>query len=254
MSAPRHGPPRGEAHVWVVREPERPDELRRCLELLSPEEERRRRVVVPSQRAGYAAAHAALRLVTAACRGCEPADVAFRRGAFGKPYVAGDPGLRVSLSHTEGLALVAVGRDGPTGVDVERIVPLRDPDGLRRQTLSAWEAARWPAHRDDTLHSGLFTHWTCKEAVLKALGTGLAGDLTAVRVTPGSRRSGPVRVHAAPGPARRTWRLELVDVGPRFRAAVAVAGDVEVVRVLRLDPGARPEPPPARCVPCATAP
>ncbi|MFF8971237.1 4'-phosphopantetheinyl transferase family protein [Streptomyces sp. NPDC014995] len=251
MSEVRRGPPRGEVHVWAVREPETEAALERCLEVLTPRERDRWRHLVPSERALYAAAHAALRAVTAACRGLPPGDVAFRRGTFGKPYVAGDPGLRVSLSHTRGLALVAVSRDGPTGVDVERLVPLRDPSALRRQVLSAWEAERWPPGREGPLHEGLFTHWTCKEAVLKALGTGLAGDLTAVRVTPGARRDGPVPVHHAPGSARRRWRLRLVDVGPEFRAAVAVAGGGDVVRLRRLEPGERPGPAGARAGPGA---
>ncbi|MFJ2830804.1 4'-phosphopantetheinyl transferase family protein [Streptomyces sp. NPDC087263] len=244
MTRARHGPPPGEAHIWAVPEPgpgpRREAVVRRCVELLSPDEVRRWRHVVPSQRALYASAHAALRAVTAAYSG-RPADrIAFVHGRFGKPYVSGDPGLRVSLSHTDGMSLVAVSRDGPTGVDVERIKPLRDPAGLRRQVLSEWEAARWPADCEDDLHSGLFTHWTCKEAVLKAMGSGLTGDLTAVRVTPGARRRGRVTLHAVPGAAARSWTLQLIDVGPEFRAAIAVADGGEVIRLFTLAPGERP--------------
>ncbi|GGN92791.1 hypothetical protein GCM10011579_091010 [Streptomyces albiflavescens] len=244
MTAARLGPPAGEVHVWAVREPGPGSEkaLWRCLELLSPDELRRWRHMVPSQRALYASAHAALRAVTAAYADLMTSQVTFSVGKLGKPYVCGDPGLRVSLAHTEGMSLVAVSRDGPTGVDVERIRPLRDPAGLRRQVLSDIEAEHWPADREGPLNSGLFTHWACKEAVLKALGSGLAGDLTAVRVSPGARRSGPVRVQSAPGSATRVWNLHLIDVGPEFRAAVAVAGGGDVVRVLALDPGERPEP------------
>ncbi|PBC60239.1 hypothetical protein BKI49_29885 [Streptomyces sp. Tue6028] len=244
-TARRLGPPAGEVHVWAVREPGPGNEkaLWRCLSLLSREELRRRRTMVPSQRALYASAHAALRSVTAAYAGRHPSEVAFVRGRLGKPHVAGDPGLRVSLAHTEGVSLVAVSRDGPVGVDVERIRPLRDPAGLRRQVLSDEEAERWPADREGPLNSGLFTHWACKEAVLKALGSGLAGDLTSVRVDPGARREGPVRVHAAPGSAARGWNLRLVDVGSEFRAAVAVAGGGGTVRLFALEPGERPRPP-----------
>ncbi|WP_406334219.1 4'-phosphopantetheinyl transferase family protein [Streptomyces sp. NBC_00203] len=242
----RPGPPAGEVHVWSVREPGPGQEtaLWRCLDLLSPDELRRWRHMVPSQRTLYASAHAALRTVTAAYTGLTASQVTFTAGRLGKPYVSGDPGLRVSLAHTEGMSLVAVSRDGPTGVDVERIRPLRDPAGLRRQVLSDHEAAQWPADREGPLNSGLFTHWACKEAVLKALGSGLAGDLTAVRVTPGARRAGPVRVQSAPGSAARTWNLQLIDLGTEFRAAVAVAGGGGVVRVYPLEPGEWPEPPP----------
>ncbi|MER6632157.1 4'-phosphopantetheinyl transferase superfamily protein [Streptomyces sp. NPDC000987] len=241
MNRARYGPPPGETHVWVVPEPgpgpRREALLQRCAGLLSPEERRRSDRVVPSARTLYACSHAALRAVTALYSGRSPDRVAFVRGKFGKPYVGGDPGLRVSLSHTDGLALVAVSRDGPVGVDVERVAPLRDPAGLRRQILSPWEDPRCPGSAEDPSHGALFTHWTCKEAVLKALGTGLAGDLTAVWVAPGERRGGPVRVHRAPGDPGRAWRLWLIDAGPGFRAAVAVAGGGDVVRVLGRLPG-----------------
>ncbi|MEU5100168.1 4'-phosphopantetheinyl transferase superfamily protein [Streptomyces sp. NPDC020996] len=241
MNRARNGPPPGETHVWVVPEPgpgpRREALLQRCAGLLAPEERRRFGRIVPSARTLYACSHAALRAVTALYSGRSPDRVAFVRGKLGKPYVSGDPGLRVSLSHTDGLALVAVSRDGPVGVDVERVTPLHDPAGLRRQILSPWEDPRCPGSAEDPSHGALFTHWTCKEAVLKALGTGLAGDLTAVWVAPGERRGGPVRVHRAPGDPARAWRLWLIDAGPGFRAAVAVAGGGDVVRVLGRLPG-----------------
>ncbi|MFI0965120.1 4'-phosphopantetheinyl transferase family protein [Streptomyces sp. NPDC021080] len=245
MSPVRPEPPPGEVHVWTVPEPGPGQEaaLWDCLALLSPDELRRQRRMVPSQRALYASAHAALRSLTAAYTGLPASRVAFLKGAFGKPYVSGFPGLRVSLAHTEGMSLIAVSRDGPTGVDVERVRPLRDPAGLRRQVLCDLEAAAWPADHEGPLNSGLFTHWACKEAVLKALGSGLAGDLTAVHVAPGARREGPVRVLAAPGSPSRVWNLHLVDLGTGFRAAVAVAGGGALVRVFGLAPGTRPRLP-----------
>jgi 4'-phosphopantetheinyl transferase len=250
MSGVQHGPPTGEAHVWAVREPPpgpgREAVVERCLALLTPPEVRRYERVVRPQRALHACAHAALRAVTAAYTGLRAPQVAFTTGEFGKPYVASDPGLRVSLAHTAHMALVAVTRDGPVGVDVERITALHDPVGMRRQVLSPWEAARWPESADDALQSGLFTHWTCKEAVLKAIGSGLAGDLTAIQVAPGARRSGPVPVHALPADAAtRTWALQLIDLGPEYRAAVAVADGGSLVRAFHMAPGSIPSVPPA---------
>lgn len=258
MSGVQHGPPIGEAHVWAVREPPpgpgREAVVQRCLALLTPPEVRRYERVVPPQQALHACAHAALRAVTAAYTGLRAPRVAFTTGEFGKPYVASDPGLRVSLAHTDGMALVAVTRDGPVGVDVERITALHDPAGMRRQVLSPWEAARWPETAEDTAQSGLFTHWTCKEAVLKAIGSGLAGDLTAIQVAPGARRSGPVPVHALPAAAAtRTWALQLIDLGPEFRAAVAVADGGSLVRAFHMAPGSIPSVPPALPAPLPPA-
>ena len=259
----------GEVHVWAVAEPQAEDQeaLRNCLALLSGEEGDRYRQMPASGRALYACAHAALRAVTASYLGVRPAEVAFRKGPFGKPYVADDPNLHVSLSHAQGLCLVAVGRDGLTGVDVELVRELQRPGSVRRQVLSDWELARCPgarAHPEDSPLAAcppdladpqgpamqrLFTHWVCKEAVLKATGKGLAGDLRSVSVDVDAwvagwaGASGPVAVHGLPPDADGSpWSLHLLDVGPRHRAAVAVAGGGVTVRRFRLGAGAVPVP------------
>ncbi|MEV7414857.1 4'-phosphopantetheinyl transferase superfamily protein [Streptomyces sp. NPDC089919] len=257
MDGARHGPPAGEVHVWAtpaVREDQQ-GALGRCLALLSPQEGERWRRIVPEHRALYASAHAALRVLTAAYAGVRSDEVRFVAGRFGKPYVAGHPALRVSLSHTAGLSLVAVSRDGPIGVDVERLHPLESPAALQDMVLSRWEAARWPARHPPGEPGRLLTHWACKEAVLKAIGCGLTGDLATVEVDPGERRSGPVPLRGLPaGSGRRAWALHLLDLGPGrrdYRAAVAVAGGGRRVRLSWLPPDALPaaprphRPPPA---------
>lgn len=242
-------PPAGQVHVWAIPEPELRDELThlRCKRLLSPSELARWEVQAPEQQLLYASAHAGLRAVTAAYTGQWPAQVRFLTGAHGKPFVAGHPGLRVSLSHTRGMSLVAVSSDGPTGVDIERVRPFGSASLSPDLVFSPWEHARWSAIGSDARARALFGYWACKEAVLKALGSGLTGDLRTVQVDPGVGTTGPVAIHGLPlvRSSRRPWSLHLVNAGPQYRAAVAVAGGGTTVRTFVLPPGTVPRRPPA---------
>jgi phosphopantetheinyl transferase len=97
------------------------------------------------------------------------------RTASGKPYFPGDP-LFFSLSHTDGLAVCAVS-SAPVGADAERIRPRRP--GLAARVFAPDERD-WLAAQTDA-DEALLALWTRKEAWAKYTGTGLAGDLRAIR-------------------------------------------------------------------------
>jgi 4'-phosphopantetheinyl transferase len=83
-------------------------------------------------------------------------------------------GLQVSLSHSRGLAAAAVTAIGPVGVDLEPVRPV-EALVLARRWFPAREAAwlaRVPSGQRDAAFLAL---WTQKEAIAKALGTGLRG-------------------------------------------------------------------------------
>lgn len=127
---------------------------------------------VPRERAPRAAAHALLHRTIAACLAGGRTTVLSRSPA-GAPLVkspAGDTALYVSLSHTEGLAAVAACREAPIGVDVERSSLLID-DTHPRLALADRERARFEASARQP--RVFWQAWMRKEAVGKALGTGL---------------------------------------------------------------------------------
>lgn len=88
----------------------------------------------------------------------------------GKPVL--DAALAVSLSHRPGLTLVGLA-EGGIGVDIE-LIPADDPLALARDHFAPAEHA-WLAALPATARPRAFTWlWTAKEAVLKALGRGIA--------------------------------------------------------------------------------
>lgn len=129
-------------------------------------------------------AHTLARREAAARLGVPIGEVALGKEPLGRPMILGFPGLRLSISHSRGLAAVVVA-DTPVGVDVEL---LRERPVVLLARRFAADEADWVRKRP-----GDFFHlWTQKEAVGKALGVGLRdGGLT--RAMPLPPDSGTMR-------------------------------------------------------------
>ncbi|MDX6263497.1 MAG: 4-phosphopantetheinyl transferase [Kribbellaceae bacterium] len=160
----------------------------------------------PVERDQRSAAHALLlelagTLLTATRFGGSPV---LRHDAVGAPHV--DP-LWVSLSHTDRLVAVVAGLSGPVGIDLEDRYP-RDVTALAHRWFTPAELI-WMAGQPEELEA--FLHlWTAKEAVGKALGTGLRNA--------GLRREMPLT--GGPIPSER--HLALVHLPVLADAVVAV--------------------------------
>ncbi|UJP06308.1 MAG: 4'-phosphopantetheinyl transferase superfamily protein [Nitrosomonas sp.] len=181
--------------------------------LLSAEEKSRARDFHRRQdQIRFVSSHAALRRLLAAHTGVPPEQLRFGVGPQGKPYLPQYPDLQFNLSHAGTFALFALSVRGAVGVDIES--RHRDTAGLAEYVLSPLERAQawWSGPRFIEL-------WVAKEAVLKALGLGIAEYLQAVSVLPGDD-GGYSIVHQQPAwGAISAWP---VDVPQHYAAAMAV--------------------------------
>ena len=158
-------------------------------------------------------------------------------GPHGKPSLPGAPaGLDFSIAHAGDRVVVAVARGAAVGVDVEQVAEAGDLAGGRAGVLTRAERDALGAMRADLRAAGFFAYWTRKEAVLKALGTGLLTPMAELRV---SAPWQPARVEAWPGAAERDAWLEDIDAGPGYAAAVALLTEGPVSLT------SHPEPPPS---------
>jgi len=200
--------------AWLVRDMER---------LLSPDEsERARRFRFERDRRRFAVARGFLREVLGFSTGAHPRELEFRYGPRGKPRLAGEGDLAFNLSHSEDIAICAVGRGCSLGVDVERIRPFADAQRLAEQFFSPTELAvfRTVPARDRLL--SFFNCWTRKEAWVKATGDGLSRSLDDFDVTlaPGTPAR-LLRVREAPEEAER-WTLRDLAPASGYVGAVAI--------------------------------
>lgn len=146
----------------------------------------------------------------------------FRLGeeASGRPtlMLAGsERQVGVSLSHSGTRILCAVALSRRVGVDVERIRPRREWDGLARFTLHPGERSAIDALGEQLRWEAFYRAWTRKEALAKALGAGLAMPFDRILVSDaGTLAEAPEELLAGP-----PWRFASLDTGPGFAAAVA---------------------------------
>ncbi|WP_048832051.1 4'-phosphopantetheinyl transferase superfamily protein, partial [Streptomyces varsoviensis] len=198
--------------------------------VLSPEERRRaRRFMRPAEASHYVHAHAGVRQIMAGLLDCPPRAIRFGRepcpgcgdAAHGRPSVI-EPTttLRFNHSRSEAAWLLAVALDGRrVGADIEQIQPLNAFTGLLDGCLTPAERAYVVDTADPVRRRRRFYRcWVRKEAVLKAVGTGLAGGLTRLDVRPYEPGTALVR---ADGPGAGSFLVHDIPLGRGLAAAVA---------------------------------
>ncbi|MEU3774622.1 4'-phosphopantetheinyl transferase superfamily protein [Streptomyces sp. NPDC032472] len=179
--------------------------------LSAAERARMARFAVAADRDRYLTAHVALRILLGRRLGQRPEDVPITHaacagcgGPHGRPVVPGNP-VHFSLSHAGEFFVIAFSEHAAVGVDVERVPPSALPGALHPEE-EAELALLAPADRP----AAFARAWTRKEAVLKALGTGLQNDPTTLLVG------------TAPTPrAHPAWHLTPIPTPPTYAATRA---------------------------------
>lgn len=123
---------------------------------------------------------AALRRLLSAHTGIAPEKLVFSENAYGKPLLKSAHGLAFNVSHAGGYALIALAACGQVGVDIERCRPEAELASLSGLVLSPSERL---GHARDGFAMPFMERWVVKEAVLKALGLGIADHLQALSIT-----------------------------------------------------------------------
>ena len=122
----------------------------------------------------WVACRASLRRILGETVNLPPNAVPLVLSEFGKPSLPPPfDSIHFNLSHCTGLAVVALGIDGPVGIDLEKLD--RAPDLLEcESTFCHPEEVRNLPDETSLRSRQLLRIWTAKEAVLKALGAGLS--------------------------------------------------------------------------------
>lgn len=216
--------PDGAVQVWMLEDAQIGPACARLAHALAPDERARALAYRHARhRDGYIARRGLLRWLLGGYLRCPPEALRLAVSAFGKPGLQWpQAGLDFSVSHTDGIALLAFARDCHLGVDVERRAGGLDAPGLGRGVFSAVEARTLARARPDSTET-LLTLWTRKEALLKALGLGLSGDPTAYTTRDDERRGTGHWRASHHGTAIPGWTCVDLNAGPAFRAALAVS-------------------------------
>ena len=148
---------------------------------LLSDDERRRLAAFRSMAAAhrFGATRTALRRLLAARLSVDARSLDIATGPIGKPFLPAHPALRFNVSHAGALALVALCEQADVGIDLEPAASFADASRLWPTVCSDAEQ-RWLAAHPERAVQAFGRLWTRKEAVLKALGSGLAAGARAV--------------------------------------------------------------------------
>jgi 4'-phosphopantetheinyl transferase len=213
-----------EVHVWRTPLEQPPEHLQTLWQTLAPEElQRANRFHFEKDRRHYVAGRGILRALLGRYLRREPAGLTFAYNPQGKPSLAGDAArtLSFNVSHSHGLALIAVTRGREVGVDLERIRPEFAGERVAERFFSPSEVAALRALAAAERLEAFFACWTRKEAYLKATGMGLSLPLDCfdVSLTPGEAALKATRHDPT---AVQRWSLRDVPPGPGYAGALAV--------------------------------
>lgn len=171
-----------------------------------------------------------LRETLAAYLAISPDALRIERGAQGKPFLA-DHALHFNLSHSGRTLLIGVSRTQPLGVDIEssdRARPYRD---IAHRYFTADEAAALSALSEERLRRSFLDLWSVKEAVLKAIGRGIAFGLNRVGFALDADGAVAELTHLAEeAGAPAQWHIVRLAPAPGVTGALAWHGPARRIR------------------------
>ena len=198
------------------------DKFNKCLS--EQERHRAKQFRFGGKRYQFVTTRARLRPSLSRATGSLASEIEIEVSASGKPFLAGkahSSDVQFNVSHTDGLALIAITRGQAIGIDVESLEQSVQHTRLAENYFSAKEKNTIAALPSEQVPASFFACWTRKEAVLKAIGTGIVHGLDSFDVaTEPQITHCQTELHSEDGSVD-TWCVETLPCGAEFLGALA---------------------------------
>ncbi len=219
-------PPPGAVHIWYAHLDPPNSVIAQMEQTLSADEwERLRRFHFSDDSRRYAVRRGILRHLLAGYLQIPPTEIVFAYNTQRKPALAPSlaaANLRFNLSDSGETAVYSFAVGQEIGVDIEAH---RDyPDALQlAERFFSRDEAEWLRSQPVEQRSSAFLRcWTCKEAVVKALGDGLMAPLQEFTV---AHWQMPPRL-LWPAVPHTNWSIHLLRPPDGYNAALAAASSI----------------------------
>jgi 4'-phosphopantetheinyl transferase len=164
-----------------------------------------------------------------------PRDIEFSFETYTKPRLAPQKesaiDLRFNVSHSGDLALIAITTGCEVGVDVEQLRPVKRMEEIAQRYFHRLEVDAVMATKKKERPAAFFRCWTAKEALLKAIGSGITASLDAFEVPLDEAFEGWVDLSKLrKGEGHSQCWLERLTPAPKYIAAIAFVGSHRSVR------------------------
>lgn len=216
-------------HVWSASLAGSPEELAHYSSLLSADEKTRaEKFYFERDRHRYIFGRGILRTLLAGYLKINPSKIEFMYGAHGKPALKKayhDKILQFNLAHSNDWGLYIFGWDRQLGIDLEHVRPLQDADDFAKRFFSRQESAWINSLPMDQKWGAFYKLWTCKEAFLKANGSGLTIPLNEAEIFIQDDNSAKLVSIGGVSDKAAKWQLEIFNPIDDYQAAIAFEGN-----------------------------
>ncbi len=167
-------------HIWralLDDSPERASRFR--LHLSDDERDRADRCRTPHPQYQFVITRSILRILLSRYLGILPTQIHFKAQPQGKLILVEPSSIPIqfNVSHTRGMALIALTLQHAVGIDVERIDRAIQNRDIAERYFSKRESEHLASLPERERPHQFFSYWTCKEAYLKMQGRGIAEGL-----------------------------------------------------------------------------
>ncbi|HSS65655.1 MAG TPA: 4'-phosphopantetheinyl transferase superfamily protein [Gammaproteobacteria bacterium] len=229
----------GHVDVWRISTALNEERAANFGSVLSPDQQARaKRMRVRDKRRQYIIAQGLTRILIGKVVDADPESLEFSRGPKGKPYLGGrfaDAGIQFNMTHTSNMALIALTLKREIGIDIERIRHNLQWEKLVRRYFSPLEHYHYSKLPESVRLRAFFTCWTRKEAVLKAIGTGLGGGLGSFDVSVDPDAPPALLGDRWQGRFHGDWTITQLDPGEGYVATLVTERDGFEVRCWEAD-------------------
>jgi 4'-phosphopantetheinyl transferase len=202
--------------------------------LASNERERASEFRFDDPRRRYVITRGTLRKLLAAYLHSHPTEIELttdenQKPCLGTKHTASD--LHFNVSHCGDLAVIGFALGCKVGIDVEQLRDVGHLEQIARRFFHPSETEAVLAAPATARNLSFLRCWTGKEAILKALGTGIVGNLAGFQVTIDDDWRGWIEGSAKllHGPSSRCW-LEQLTPHNDYVAAIACVESKRLVR------------------------
>jgi len=156
----------------------------------------------------------------AAYLGCAADALRLSVGEHGKPFLADSHAFDFNVSHSGGALLVAIARAQELGVNIETQRRKRPVLDLARRFFAPGEASALAGLDEACRQIAFLRLWSCKEAVVKALGIGIGFGLARLQfgIDAAGEPVGLSVIHASAGAVEDWHVVRLAPTGSHVGA------------------------------------
>ncbi|WP_317897861.1 4'-phosphopantetheinyl transferase family protein [Aurantibacillus circumpalustris] len=220
----------GDLHLWRYTLDEAEYYKEKSQPLLSKDEQQRcSRFVNEAEKIRYTCNHRFVRQVLAKYINQPASEINFNLSDKGKPFLENSD-ILFNYSYRTTFGLLGISKRREIGIDIEKMKLLHDLKTFADFSFSEKEKEIIFKSSDETFQDTLFTFWTFKEAMIKAIGVGLNADLTKIDLSDYYN----TEVNKL-GFNNTVYTMKQINAGPGYKAAFALKGTMNSYSEFKLD-------------------